>query len=248
MWDKLRDLWDGLLDVLHLPQVFSAIAEHIKEILIAAAVLVLALLVFYLVVTRADAPLGAGLPEKSPTETDFPGTTTDAQGHDSHGKGASFKIYVFSRDFAWVYQSDRDVEYQGTPDDIGPHLRSLGLQENFRNAKALIAVGAASQEGTETIEERRAKRRAERLQRWVKENVAGTQRLYTLSMGRFVGPAIEATTTAQTAPQRSIVIVAVVAEEENVNMAEALKSALIEEEAFPFGLEQYSDFELRKWR
>jgi eukaryotic-like serine/threonine-protein kinase len=248
MWDKLRELWDGLLDVLHLPEVFSAIAEHIKEILIAAAVLVLALLVFYLVVTRGDSPSGAGFPEEPPADGGFHGTTTDADGHDSQGKEASFKIYVFSRDFAWVYQSDRDVEYQGTPEDIGPHLRSLGLQENFRDAKALIAVGAASQEGTEAIEKSRAQRRAERLQRWIKENVPGTQRLYTLSMGRFVGPAIKSATTAQTAPQRSIVIVAVVAEEENVIIAEALKSALIEEEAFPFKIEEYSAFDLRSWR
>jgi hypothetical protein len=243
MWDKLRDLRDGLLEVLHLPEVLSTIAEHIKGILIAAAVLVLALLVFYLVVTRADSPQG-----RSPAGDDFPGTTTDARGHDSNGKEASFKIFVFSRDFAWVYQSDREVEYQGTPEDIGPHLRSLGLQQNFRNAKALIAVGAASQEGTESVEKDRAQRRAERLQRWIKENVAGTQRLYTLSMGRFVGPTIKSATAAQTAPQRSIVIVAIVAEEENVIVVEALKSALAEEQAFPFELDRYSAFDLRTWR
>lgn len=252
MWDKLRDVWDGVVEFMRLPDLFSAIADHIKGILLAAAILVLSMLALYLAVNRADPPLGdreeqVSAPQEPPG-SEPPVEVTDAEGSDSQGRDASFRILVFSRDFAWVYESDREVEYQGVLDDITPHLRSPGLQENFRNAKALIAVGAASQEGTKAEEEKRARRRAERLQRWVKENVAGSQRLHTLSVGRFIGPATKLASTAQTAPQRRIVIVAVIAADDNVILEEALRSALVEEEAFPFDLDEYSSFELSDWR
>jgi hypothetical protein len=252
MWDKLRDVWDGMVEFMRLPDLFSAIAEHIKVILLTAAILVLSILALYLAINRSEPPLG-DREEKVSTPQETPGSEppveiTDAKGRDDQGREASFRILVFSRDFAWVYESDREVEYQGAPDDITPHLRSPGLQENFRNAKALIAVGAASQEGTETDEEKRARRRAERLQRWIKENVAGSQRLHTLSMGRFIGPTTKLASTAQTAPQRRIVIVAVMASDDDVVLEEALRSAVIEEEAFPFDLNEYSLFELSDWR
>lgn len=248
MLNRLRDGWDWIIDLLHLPELLSAIADHIKGILLAAALLVLSLLVFYLVVNREENPSGRDLTGEAGPATGPPVDITDAEGTDSHGRDASFKIFVFSRDFAWTFESDKEVEYLGSPDDIGPHLRSPGLQENLRNAKALIAVGAASQEGTPSAEEARARRRAARLQRWVKENVSGVQRLHTLSMGRFVGPALKVSATSETAPQRSVVIVAVVAAEEDVILAEALRSALSEEKAFPFKLSEYSEFELSDWR
>ena len=211
----------------------------------------LSITVLYLVVNREDSVTDRSSDPGSSQASEAPYSpveVTDVKGTDSYGRDASFKIFVFSRDFAWAFESDKEVEYLGSPEDIGPHLRSPGLQENFRNAKALIAVGAASQEGTPPVEEDRARRRAARLQRWVKENVPGVQRLHTLSMGRFAGPTLKTAATSETAPQRSVVIVAVVAAEDDVILDEALREALSKEKAFPFKLNEYSEFELSDWR
>lgn len=257
MWGMAKKVWDSIDSFLHLTDSLAALLETLKTTLLTAAVLVLTIVLGYVIFTR-DQPKNSVGPS---------GDGIDVVSLDPwliktipYGN-AEFKVMTLSKDYAWKFRGDSEVEYHNAPSDIRPHLRSLGMQANLGSAQALIAVGAASQEGTDqAAEESRAQRRAEQLQLWLKENIPGTQSLYTLSLGQFVENANRLASTKDTAPQRIVVVVGVFDPkgelEGNAKLGAGLRAALemalpaelAKDEAFPFNLEEYSTFQLESWR
>lgn len=198
-------------------------------------------------------PLGTSVKAKHfDTSLDSDWTSQARIGHDSQGRQAHLRLLVLSRDFQWRYGSDTVVEQRGHQYDIRPHLRSNGISTLVANAKAIIAVGAASEQGSLAVEALRADARAQQLALWVREESAITQPVFALNLGRYIGFNSGIKTggsPAATSSQRSIAIVSVVASDPGIDLPSALRNALTNETpSFPFFLKDYSTFTLTQLR
>jgi len=166
-------------------------------------------------------------------------------GADDAGHIASFRFLVVSRAFEWKFASSDTVIRNGKEQDFTRHLRTPGIQATMSRARALIAVGASSQEGDNRArEEKRALERADQIELWLSEYVTTDVPLDSLTLGHYVGSPLPAT-EHQTGIQRRLVVVAVKDHEPTTNIEKALKSAIRNNPArFPFTLDDYSRFEM----
>jgi len=249
---------------------FKELLSELKWVLLALALVIFACGWLFVLVDRAGHDDGAGSAHRTETSaTDTVTTRTGTQEAarpdpswqviprqfiDAQGRKVEFEELVMSRDFTWKFKDAHIVEYAGHPEEMLPHLSSPGISPNLRRAIALLAVGAASEEGTTEKEEARAQERAEQLQKWIKEAVPGTASLYTLSMGQFTGrPSDIPSDTFRTAPERRVVVIGIVKTDGGIDFnsrefKDALRKQLATDKAYPFQLSDYSRFDLNPWR
>lgn len=182
---------------------------------------------------------------------DFPRSEwerSEGVGVDKNNRRAKLKIHVLSKEFVWEYAKWDSIIFYDKPEDFIKHLQSPGLQADMSRAVSLVAIGAASVEGTLGTEEERADRRANQMIVWLREGVETSQRLYTLNLGKYRAPSVAGAPPEQTAPQRRVVLVSTTFEEPGVDLRQALADELGRNAAFPFRLTDYSQFMLTSAR
>lgn len=146
-------------------------------------------------------------------------------GTDDTGKRGDFNILILMQNEEWMYANERKLQSGKTASDVIPQYLYDKL-ETIKDARSIICLGTASQEGGHDTENSRAERRAKHLGNilkafLVKESIQ--KDVYILNLGQFVVK----TKTTDTSKQRSIIIILIEkSSDRNVNLDQALKNAL----------------------
>lgn len=168
------------------------------------------------------------------------GRTALLSGMDSAGLKADFRFYVLNERYAWALGSASRVEDRGRAANFDTLLATDVFFDRFCTSDAALGLGAASYEGATAANHRLAGTRAS----VIASNVNGvTGRcsagsapdIYAVNLGEHAE-----LPTANTADQRKVVIVLMRNAEEGVNIGEALKSAVGDQELVDgFALKNY---------
>ncbi len=149
---------------------------------------------------------------------------------DDKGRRASFRIMLLTDDFRWRLSSTSTVERAAGGMEFSPQMKAA-----LNDAKEIICVGASSEELPSGVagdlgrvaEESRAARRAEQIARWVKSAIGRDIPVRKLNVG-YHAPTGE---LLDTSDQRRVVIILVLEREDNTNIDQALRAAMIAEAA-----------------
>lgn len=162
---------------------------------------------------------------------------------DARGRRASFRILLFSDEFRWRLNSWSVLESGLTKPVFTDEMKSV-----LNDAKEIICVGASSEEiplsvtpeQGRAIEERRAARRAEQIAVWMRQAVSRPIPIRKLNMGHHAPTG----QPGDTSDQRRVVIILVLDSDDNIDVDEALRTAMVRESArapiFDTLLTQYS--------
>jgi hypothetical protein len=160
-----------------------------------------------------------------------------------------FEVVVLNKDFMWVRASDQELERQGKKIPAASVAETV-LDEDARaslaEARDIIAVGTASQEGQAAVELERARKRAERTAAIAKGPAPEFVPIYTLNLGQYREPCAACETTG-TSWQRPFIFISVKDLQTGTVLAEALADALTGKDNLP-SPSSYSAFELTKIR
>ncbi len=171
------------------------------------------------------------------------------EGKDKAGRRASFDVVVLNKSFLWVRGSAEDLEKDGTPIPR-QELAAAVLDEEVRgaltDAKEVITVGTASQEGNAAEEVARAERRAKQAAGLVSTAVGADVPIYTLNLGQYRDPCANCE-TGGTSWQRPFIVIAVKESEPGTDIGEALSDAMSGKEKLP-SPNSYSAFALTRFR
>ena len=143
---------------------------------------------------------------------------------DEEGRKASFRIMLFSDEFRWRINSFDSVEAGGKQPQFTPEMKAV-----LNSAVEIIAVGASSEEIPPGVsfsegrarEEKRAGRRADQIAVWVREVLNRPIPVRKLNVGHHTP-----TGTDETSDQRRVVIILVLAQDEETNIDQSLRSAM----------------------
>jgi hypothetical protein len=143
---------------------------------------------------------------------------------DDEGRAATFRILLFSDEFRWRINSFDAVETGGKRPQFTPEMKAV-----LNSAVEIIAVGASSEEIPPGIsfpegrakEERRAGRRADQIAVWIRESLNKPIPVRKLNVGHHTP-----TGTDETSDQRRVVIILVLAQDEETNIDQSLRSAM----------------------
>ena len=155
-----------------------------------------------------------------------------APGKDKSGKKATFDFSTLIYDYAWKLGESNKVEsYAGKSLDAEPFLieslRSSKISLKIQSASDLIAVGAASCEGTQSSEEQRAEQRARVIRGAIdKSNIKVPGQIYILLLGQYKASNCSAQNPQDTRSQRGFTVIHVKQKDDGVNLEEALKDAV----------------------
>jgi len=169
-------------------------------------------------------------------------------GVDKSGRHAVFDVVVLTKDYGWVRGSTTELEKgerRLTPDEIQDEVLAPQLREGLGSARALIAVGLASQEGEIEREEQRGGLRAARTAELVRGAVGASMPMWTLNLGRYVEPCVECE-DADTSWQRPFIVIAVRQVDDGAHISEALADAMSGVENLPSPA-RYSTFAFAKF-
>lgn len=171
------------------------------------------------------------------------------QGKDQAGRVGSFDVVVLNKSFLWARGRADTLEKDGQT-IAGSDLASAVLDEEVRaalaDAKEVIAVGTASQEGDAAEEQARAERRAQTAAGLVAGAVGADVPLWTLNLGQYRDPC-ENCETSGTSWQRPFIVIAVRSLEPDTNLGEALSDAMTGKQRLPSPA-SYSSFALSRFR
>ena len=146
---------------------------------------------------------------------------------DEDGRNTSFRILLFTDEFRWRINSFDALEKAGERPQFTDAMITV-----LNSAKEIICVGASSeeipagtslQEGRE-LEERRAARRAEKIAVWVREVLGRPIPVRKLNVGHHTPTGAD-----DTSEQRRVVIILVLDHDEDANIDQSLRSAMIGE-------------------
>jgi hypothetical protein len=152
------------------------------------------------------------------------------------------------KDYGWVRGSTTELEKDGrrlSRDEIQSDVLAPQLRKGLRSARALIAVGLASQEGDVTREEQRGGLRAIRTAELLRDAVGSKIPLWTLNLGRYIDPCVVCE-DADTSWQRPFMVIAVREKDDGANISEALAEALSGTQNLP-SPDRYSTFAFAKY-
>ena len=143
---------------------------------------------------------------------------------DDEGRAATFRILLFSDEFRWRINSFDAVEAGGKRPEFTPEMKAV-----LNSAVEIIAVGASSEEIPPGVsfpegrakEERRAGRRADQIAVWIREALNRPIPVRKLNVGHHTP-----TGTDETSDQRRVVIILVLAQDEDANLDQSLRSAM----------------------
>ena len=171
------------------------------------------------------------------------------EGKDKAGREASFDVVVLNKSFLWVRGSAEDLEKDGTPiprDQVAASVLDDEVRNALSDAKEVITVGTASQEGVAAEEVLRAERRAKQAASLVATAVGAEVPIYTLNLGQYRDTCTNCETGA-TSWQRPFIVIAVTKSQPDTNIGEALADALTGKEKLP-SPSSYSAFALTRFR
>jgi hypothetical protein len=171
------------------------------------------------------------------------------EGKDKAGRRASFDVVVLNKSFLWVRGSAEDLEKDGQTIPRA-EVASAVLDDQVRNAltdaKEVITVGTASQEGIAAEEVARAERRAKQAATLVASALPPEVPIYTLNLGQYRDPCTNCE-TGGTSWQRPFIVIAVKEADLGTDLGEALADAMSGKEKLP-SPKSYSVFALSRFR
>jgi hypothetical protein len=171
------------------------------------------------------------------------------EGRDKAGRRGTFDVVVARKQFLWVRGSAEDLEKDGrkiTGDELAGDVLDQEVRDGLANAREIVAVGTASQEGDPAAEKARAGRRAVRTAEIVSTAVAPAVPVSSLNLGQYRESG-SAAGSGGTDWQRPFMVIAVKDLEEGTVLAEALADAMTGKEQLP-SPSSYSAFELTRIR
>jgi hypothetical protein len=176
-------------------------------------------------------------------------TVFTIEGKDQAGRRGTFDVVVLNKSFLWVRGSAYQLEKDGKT-IAGSDLAAAVLDDEVRtalaDAAAVIAVGAASQEGSAVEEQARAERRARTAAALVGNAVTANVPVWTLNLGQYREQCTDCE-TGGTSWQRPFIVIAVKSLEPDTDMGEALADAMSGKERLP-SPKNYSAFGLTRFR
>lgn len=164
---------------------------------------------------------------------------------DEAGLSADFRLYVLHDSYTWANGSDRQVLDDGQPIMFSSILKTPQFFERFCRSKAVLSVGTASQGGPTAVNHRLARERGKivgsALTSYRPDCTTDTAPLmYALSLGQHRGDQ-----KGDRATQRRVVIVAAQDLAIGVNLEQALRRGLEEQNVFgDMSIADYDKFEL----
>jgi hypothetical protein len=176
-------------------------------------------------------------------------TVFEIIGFDKSGRRGTFDVVVLNKEFKWVLASADQLERDGrtfTAKEIANDVLDDGVRASRAEAKEIVAVGTASQEGDAANEIQRAGQRAIKTADLAKGATIDTVPISTLNLGQYRDPCAECETTG-TSWQRPFIVVAVKDLEQGAILGEALADAMTGKTQLPSPA-SYSAFEMTKVR
>jgi hypothetical protein len=170
------------------------------------------------------------------------------EGIDRANRHVIFDVVVLTKDYGWVRGSTTELakgERRLSPDEIQNEVLAPQLRQGLGSARALIAVGMASQEGEIAREEQRGGLRAIRTAELVRGAIGSSIPMWTLKLGRYVEPCAECE-DADTSWQRPFIVIAVRRADNGAHISEALADAMSDTLNLP-SPERYSTFAFAKF-
>jgi len=168
------------------------------------------------------------------------GRTVLLSGVDSAGRRADFRFYVLNETYAWALGSASRIEGRGRAANFDALLATEVFFRRFCSADAALGLGAASYEGETAANHRLSGARADVISQQVSRvaprcTTSSTPDVYSVNLGEHAE-----TPDANTADQRKVVIVLMRNAQEGVNIGEALKDAVGDQELVDgFALKYY---------
>jgi hypothetical protein len=200
------------------------------------------------IVNRAPVETAAIAPEPEVRQTRN-STVFAIEGKDKAGRRGAFDVVVLNKSFLWVRGSAEDLEKDGTMIPRA-ELAAAVLDDEVRgalsDAKEVITVGTASQEGNAAEEVARAERRAKQAATLVSGAVAAATPIWTLNLGQYRDPCTNCE-TGGTSWQRPFIVIAVKETDPGTNVGEALTDAMTGKDKLPSPA-SYSVFALTRFR
>lgn len=176
-------------------------------------------------------------------------TMIEITGFDKAGRRGLFEVVVLNKDYMWVHASSDQLERQGKKIPAAAVAEAV-LDEDARislaEAREIVAVGTASQEGQAEAELERARKRAERTAQIAGGPAPEWVPVYTLNLGQYREPCAACETTG-TSWQRPFIFISVKSLEDGTVLKEALADAMSGKDYLP-SPQSYSAFELTKIR
>ena len=170
------------------------------------------------------------------------------EGVDKSNRHVVFDVVVLTKDYGWVRGSTTELEKgerRLLPDEIQNEVLAPQLRKGLGSARALIAVGLASQEGDVSREEQRGGLRAIRTAELVRGAVGTSIPMWTLNLGRYVEPCVECE-DEDTSWQRPFIVIAVRRADNGAHISEALADAMSNTQNLP-SPSRYSTFAFAKF-
>lgn len=171
------------------------------------------------------------------------------QGADQNGRRADFDLIVADKSFTWEHGATDRLIRDNQPmskADIDSLIFDEHVRDRLKNAKQLIAVGTASEEGDSTNEKHRAGKRAEQTAQWLASVADEKIPLWTLNLGQYQQPC-EACDTNETSWQRPFLVIAVQQAAWDADIGAALADALASASNLPEP-DRYSNFAMARFR
>lgn len=171
------------------------------------------------------------------------------EGQDKAGRRGTFDVVVARKQFLWVRGSAEDLEKDGrviTGDEVARDVLDEEVRDGLANAREIVAVGTASQEGNAAAEKARAGRRAARTAEIIGAAIDSSIPISALNLGQF-HEANASGGSGATDWQRPFMVIAVKELEEGTVLAEALADAMKGKEQLPSPA-SYSAFEMTRIR
>ncbi len=171
------------------------------------------------------------------------------EGKDKAGRRGSFDVVVLNKSFLWVRGSAEDLEKDGTTiprDQLAAAVLDDEVRGALADAKEVITVGTASQEGIAAEEVARAERRAKQAASLVAGAVTAATPIWTLNLGQYRDPCADCE-TGGTSWQRPFIVIAVKETDPGTDLGEALADAMSGKEKLP-SPSSYSVFALTRFR
>ena len=196
--------------------------------------------------TAAIAPAPAPAPEVRQTRNS---TVFAIEGKDKAGRRGAFDVVVLNKSFLWVRGSAEDLEKDGktiSRADLGAAVLDDEVRGALSDAKEVITVGTASQEGSAAEEVSRAERRARQAATLVSDAVSAATPIWTLNLGQYRDPCKDCE-TGGTSWQRPFIVIAVKETDAGTDVGEALADAMSGKEKLP-SPKSYSVFALTRFR
>lgn len=197
--------------------------------------------------TRANRELKPIVRESARTTENS--TMIEIVGYDKAGRRGVFEVVVLNKEFMWVRASADELERQGQRIPAAA-VEDIVLDQDARvslaQAREIIAVGTASQEGQAAVEHERARKRAERTAAIAGGPAPDWIPVYSLNLGQYREPCAACETTG-TSWQRPFIFISVKDVQDGTVLSEALANAMTDKDHLPSPA-SYSAFELTKIR